>query len=456
MLCALKGGSGKTLFSVGITSAIKNEGLRVSTFKKGPDFIDTGWLELASERPCYNLDNYLMERDEVLNSFFENSSDTDISIIEGNRGIFDGMDVEGHYSSGELAKLLGVPVILIVDVTMTTRTIAALILGCLRFDPEVKIKGVILNRLGGRRQEALIRKTIERYCGIPIVGSVPKLKTDIFPQRHMGLIPTQERTNATNTVKIAEEVVKNYIDLELIKNISRDTSPVKSYKKGKDNNLYNRSNTAQKPVIGFIKDRAFWFYYPENLEFLRNMGARLVEINSINDYFLPEIDALYIGGGFPETQADRLAQNKSFRDDLRKKIENGLPVYAECGGLIYLGRELVMDTKRYPMTGVLPIDFILEKKPQGHGYTVMEVIGENPFFPPGYEIKGHEFHYSKPIIDKSKGVETVFKVKRGYGLDGSRDGIIMKNLLATYSHIHVRGTKLWCNAMFNIATRLKK
>lgn len=452
MICALRGGAGKTIFSVGIVASMKNMGLKVSTFKKGPDFIDTGWLELASGRSCHNLDTYLMDEEQVLSSFFENSQGTDISIIEGNRGIFDGMDIEGHYSSAELSKLLGAPVILIVDVTMTTRTIAAIISGCIRFDPNLKIKGVILNRIGGKRQENLIRATIERYCGIPIIGAVPKLKSDLFPQRHMGLVPTQERENALRAVNLAQDVVKNYIDLDSIISISKEIS-LKEYPPNPTG--LKAGITSSEPVIGYIKDKAFWFYYPENLRFLEKMGARLMEIDSLKDKSLPTIDALYIGGGFPETQAEQLAKNYSFKEELRKKIESGLPVYAECGGLMYMGREIIIDTKKYHMVGVMPIDFVLEKKPQGHGYTMLEVTAENRFFPKGYIIKGHEFHYSRPIIDKSQQIDTVFDVKRGYGLDGKRDGIIIKNMLATYSHIHARGAETWCKAMVSVANSLK-
>ena len=210
------------------------------------------------------------------------------------------------------------------------------------------------------------------------------------------------------------------------------------------------------PRIGVIRDKSFWFYYPENLNHLETIGAQLVEINSLVDRELPAIDALYIGGGFPETQAQALADNVTFRTALKQKIEEGLPVYAECGGLMYLGKALVVDGKDFPMVGALPLSLILEKKPQGHGYTILEVTGPNPYYPVSEVLKGHEFHYSKAVLHPSEDTRTVFKVLRGDGVDGKKDGLCRKNVLATYTHIHAGGNREWARRLVRVAVNSRE
>jgi len=455
ILAALKGGSGKTIFSLGLTSAWRKKGYRVAPFKKGPDFIDSGWLAFASGRPCYNLDSFLMSESQIIQSLLSNSVQSDISLIEGNRGVFDGLDVNGYYSTAELGKLTRSPVVLIADVTMATRTIAALIMGCQKFDPDLNIAAVILNRVAGIRQKNLVKDSIERYCGIPVIGSVPKLKKNAFPERHMGLVPHMESNHAMKAVKWAMSVVEENLDLDILLRIAHSAEPLPEMaRQGEEG-----SDTLQipdPPRIGFIKDDSFWFYYPENMTHLERLGAELVEINSITDKKLPELDALYIGGGFPETKAKLLANNKRFRYSLNRMIEKGLPVYAECGGLIYLGESLHMNGHIYPMVGALPLEFVMDEKPQGHGYTILDVVGENPYYSVGEVIKGHEFHYSMPVITKPEEINSVFKVKRGYGLDGERDGLVKKNLLATYTHVHAGGNRIWGKNFFKVALDYKE
>jgi cobyrinic acid a,c-diamide synthase len=455
ILSALKGGSGKTIISLGLISLWRGQGLIVSPFKKGPDFIDAGWLDLAAGYPCYNLDPFMMNQKQIIRSFIKRSTNADISLIEGNRGLFDGFDLEGHCSTAELGKMLKAPVVLIVDVTMSTRTIAALVLGCRDFDPDLQIMGVILNRVAGSRQETIVRQSIDRYCHIPVVGAIPKLKNNPFPERHMGLVPRQERKQAEKAIDWSRQIAKDYLDTKMIFQLAQHVGPINSHKQdgqGKSGLITN----GPKPSIGFIRDRAFWFYYPENLEQLEQLGAELVELNSLFDKTIPELDGLYIGGGFPETQVDILSKNVEFRQTLRDRIEGGLPVYAECGGLIYLGESLILKDKSYPLVGALPISFVLEKKPQGHGYTLLEVADENPYFQIGEIIKGHEFHYSRPVIKDPERLKAVFQVRRGNGLDGRLDGLVYRNLLATYTHIHAGGNRSWAEKFFDLACTYKK
>ncbi len=455
VLAGLRGGSGKTLLAIGLASYLSKEGFKVSPFKKGPDFIDAGWLARAAGRACHNLDPFLMTDTQIIESFLSNSLDADISLIEGNRGLFDGVDQHGGYSTARLGRLLEAPVILIVDVTMATRTIAALVMGCQRFEPDVGIAGVILNRVAGSRQESIVRSSIEHYCGIPIVGSVPKLKGKLFPERHMGLVPHQERDDALRAIEWAREAVKEGLDLKAIWRIAHGAMPLKQDILQRAEEPLKKPNAHIAPRIGYIRDSSFWFYYPENLDQVKNLGADLVEVNSITDREVPDLDALYIGGGFPETQANALSDNRGFRDSLRKKIEEGLPVYAECGGLIYLGEALIVHEDTYPMVGAIPLQMVLEEKPQGHGYTILETIRQNPYYEIGEVLKGHEFHYSRAVIKDSEDIDLVFRVRRGYGLDGERDGVCKRNLLATYSHVHATGAPHWGEGLFKAALQSK-
>jgi len=450
IIAALKGGSGKTILSLGLTSAWKGMGHRVAAFKKGPDFIDSGWLSFAAGRPCYNLDPFLMNPAQIVTSMLLNSTGVDISVIEGNRGLFDGLDLDGCCSTGELGKIIKSPVILIVDVTMATRTVAALVMGCQKFDPELRISAVILNRVAGLRQESLARNAVEQYCGLPVVGAVPKLKQNIFPERHMGLVPHLESDYAEKAIAWTRSIAEKYLDLETLWNLAHEAPPL-VYPSEAEKEKGRTVLTESPARIGVIRDKSFWFYYPENLDQLKSLGARLVEISSLEDRELPAIDALYIGGGFPETQAQALADNLTFRTSLKERIEGGLPVYAECGGLMYLGKSLVVDGREFPMVGALPLSLILEKKPQGHGYTILEVTDRNPFYPVGESLKGHEFHYSKAVLHPSDDTRTVFKVLRGGGINGERDGLCRKNVLATYTHIHAGGNPEWAGRLLKVA-----
>jgi cobyrinic acid a,c-diamide synthase len=291
IISALRGGSGKTLVSIGLLAAWKELGHQVAPFKKGPDFIDAGWLSFAAGRQCYNLDPFLMTEAQILDSFLSHSVGVEVSLIEGNRGLFDGLDLEGCCSTAQLAKWLNAPVLIVVDTTMATRTIAAIVKGCQVFDLEVKVAGVVLNRVAGLRQETLIRQAIERYCDLPVLGAIPKLKTDFLPERHMGLVPHLERDQSRQAVGWAKKTVTDHLDLDKIWQISHQarelaaTSP--SAKMAGD-----ATKPAQRPRIGFIRDRSFWFYYPENLHLLTEMGAELIEVNALSDNALPALDDL--------------------------------------------------------------------------------------------------------------------------------------------------------------------
>jgi cobyrinic acid a,c-diamide synthase len=359
------------------------------------------------------------------------------------------MDLEGNTSTSELAKLLRSPVVLAIDCTKSTRTVAALVLGCRHFDPNVMIQGVILNRIAGSRHESILRKTIEHYAGVKVLGAIPKLKRAIFPERHMGLIPTQESPEAHHSIQTATEIAEQYLDSDALLDIAHKAPPLAWNNKSPAGEcLPGRTVKSEESLrIGIVRDSAFQFYYPENFEALTLRGAELVPMSALSDPHVPDIDGLYIGGGFPETHAKALASNQSFRENLRQLAESGLPIYAECGGLMYLGEELLMDEKSYPMVGLLPIVFGFSRRPQAHGYTVIEVDRQNPYFEVGTKLRGHEFHYSKVLEWHGKAQDLTFRVERGTGLVDKRDGVCYKNILATYTHIHALGFPCWADGI---------
>ena len=474
IIAALRGGSGKTIFSVGIISALKNLGHTIAPFKKGPDYIDAGWLALAAGRTCYNLDTFLVEKEIVLHSFISHTLPGDIAVIEGNRGLYDGIDIEGTTSTAELAKLLDLPVILCINATKTTRTMAAVVSGCMQFDPDVRIEGVILNRVAGPRHENILKNSIEHFCGVPVVGSVPKLKSGNFPERHMGLIPTPEHNWAKESIDAMSRAALKYLDLEQVKEIAsqnKEDNRQKQLKARTSKDKFQKSRISarepglekkeaekdsQAPVIGIIKDSAFQFYYPDNFEALVLEGAKLAFISPLKNKIIPSLDALYIGGGFPETHAEKLAENTRFKEKLRAMAETGLTIYAECGGLMYLGEELILKGNTYPMVGLFPVSYGFSKKPKGHGYTVISVIRENPYFTIGAEIKGHEFHYSSVLKWRGDDSDLAFSIKRGTGFVNKKDGVCYNNVLATYIHIHALGNPSWAKSMVRNAILFRK
>ncbi len=455
-LAALRGGSGKTIASLAITRALTNRGKRVAVFKKGPDYIDAAWLGRAARGNCYNLDPFLMSEDAIASSFKNRSFGAELAVIEGNRGLFDGVDVRGGFSTAQLARQLKSPVVLVADCTKVTRTMAAMIRGLMDFEKGVEIIGVILNRVAGKRHMNILADSIAKYTGLPVLGIIPRMKEDPLPMRHLGLTPADEYAGPEKALDILGKMAEENVDLdrllELVDERCRQASSAFDI-------LPTDKKIGHKTFvkIGIIRDSSFQFYYPENLEALEKRGASLVYLNAVSDNTIPEIDALYIGGGFPETQAVQLSANTLFRERLKGLIEAGLPVYAECGGLMYLGRNLVWKDHSYPMLQVLNWDFVLKRKPVGHGYTILELKKDSPFFKRGDVLKGHEFHYSQPVpVDNIQTGYFACQVNRGYGFDGTVDGFCYKNVFGTYTHIHALGNPKWSETMIEAAVNFKE
>ncbi len=450
VIAAQKGGAGKTLCTIGIISALKARGFKIVPFKKGPDYIDAGWLSFAAHANCYNLDPFFMDDEVIISSFLSHAPEGDIAIIEGNRGLFDGVDIEGTCSTARLARLLKAPIILVLDCTKVTRTLAAFVKGCQVFDTDLYIVGVILNQIVRRRHEKIIRQCIEKYTGLEVIGAIPRVKDFTFPMRHLGLLPWQEHQDGEEVVEVLKEIFLKYVDIQRIFTLARQAPPLEgspfSYK----------DPSSFDVTIGIFRDSAFQFYYPENITSLTSLGAKIIEFDSISLNRLPSVDAIYIGGGFPETQASVLADNYSLRQDLKEAIEDGLPVYAECGGLMYLGREILWHGNRYPMVGAIPVDFEVKERPQGHGYVVCRVVRSNPFYSQGILIRGHEFHYSRPVNMQENGLSFAFALEKGHGFGNKKDGVIYRNVLGAYTHVHALGVRQWAQGIIDMAKKYKR
>lgn len=448
LIAGVRGGAGKTTVTLAVILILRKRGLKILPFKKGPDYIDSGWLSLFSGNPCYNLDSFMIPKHKLIESFTERAKGY-VSIIEGNRGLFDGLDADGSVSSAEIAKLIQAPVILVVDCTKITRSIAALVNGFTNFDRDIEIKGVVLNQLANSRHEKIIRDSIAKYCSAEVIGAIPRFKGIKMPERHMGLLPHQEHEMQQEAEEFISKV-SEYLDQNKILEILKNAPPMPIAKRAK-----KFIPIGEGLKIGVIRDRVFQFYYEENLEELKKHGAKIILINSIEDKTLPEIDALYIGGGFPETNVKGLSNNQELIKDIKANVDKGLPIYAECGGLMYLSKSLITDEGEFPMVGIFPFKFKMFKKPQAHGYVIAKINGNNPFYEKGEELKGHEFHYSK-VIEYDEMPPMSFQMIRGEGIIENLDGAVYKNTLGTYVHIHAQGTEEWVRGMLKKAREYKE
>ena len=452
---APQGRSGKTTFTLGLLRAFARKGMAVQPFKKGPDYIDASWHTAASGNTCRNLDSFFMRKNEICSSIFDKSLDKDITIIEGAMGLYDGLDLQGSSSTAEIAKVTRTPVLFVVDATRMTRSIAAMVMGYQHFDPDVQIVGVVLNKVARVRHEKMARKAIEEFCKIPVVGAIPKDVNLCIPDRHLGLVTNGEVDETDKLLDYLADVISEHVDLNKILTLAQSAPMLPRYSEAVVPSLaeFSLKNRGVKPKIGIIQDASFSFYYPENIEALKALGAEIVPISALLDKQLPnDLDGLYIGGGFPEVFAAELEENETLRVEIRLAGEKGLPIYAECGGLMYLGRSIQTSSQNFEMVGLLPLDTKMELKPQGHGYTIMEANPDQPWFEEMTEIKGHEFHNSR-VINLAPYAKFGLKVKRGYGIDGEHDGICYKNVFASYNHIHALGCPEWAEGMIRLAIR---
>jgi cobyrinic acid a,c-diamide synthase len=455
IIAAPQGRSGKTTVSLGLCSAWAARGLKVQPFKKGPDYIDPSWLSEAAGHACRTLDAFfLASQDEVGRAFLQGARTADVSLVEGNHGLYDSLDDAGTGSTAVVARWLGAPIILVVNTARMSRSVAALVRGYQTFEADTPIAAVILNNVGHGRHEAKLRNAIERHCDIPVVGVLPRDETLTIPDRHLGLVPRAEDDRLMPAIQACRRAVERGMDLDAMLDIARAAPPIVGWEDAPQvtNSLLNSNQPARPPVvrIGVIRDRAFTFYYPENLEALVSAGAELVAIDALRDTSLPHVAALYIGGGFPEMFMEELSANRSLRLELRAAVSDGLPIYAECGGLMYLARRLTWGSRSVDMVGALPCDVEMTDRPQGHGYVIAEATEGNPFMPAGSMLRGHEFHHSR-IVNWQGDLHTAYRLLRGHGLGHGRDGLVYRNVLAAYTHLHVAGSPAWARGVLHQA-----
>jgi len=439
-LSAAHKSSGKTTVSIGLCAALTRRGLAVQPFKKGPDFIDPMWLSRASGRACYNLDFNTMSDGEIRDLFGRAASGCDIALTEGNKGLYDGLDVEGSDCNAALAKLIDSPVVLVINAEGITRGVAPLILGYQAFDPDVRIAGVILNNLVSARQEGKMRRVLERYTDVPVIGAIGRDPGLVVSERHLGLTTPSEADHRDGLIAAMAAAVETGVDLDAVLKIAR-TVPMPAAPPSV------ATGAAKDVRIGIARDSAFGFYYADDLEALEAAGAELVFFDTVTDAHLPPVDGLFIGGGFPETHMADLEENHSLRTEIAEAVAAGLPTYAECGGLMYLCRTITWRGARHNMVGVIAADVVMHRQPQGRGLVRLRETAAMPWPPAeaaeaGAEIKAHEFHYAG-LENFTKAPTFAYQVTRGHGIDGDHDGIVEGNLVASFTHLRSTRASPW-------------
>ena len=433
--------SGKTTLTLGLCAALHARGHVVQPFKKGPDYIDPLWLGMAARRPCYNLDFHMMRVDEIEEQFARAAASAGISLIEGNKGLYDGLDLDGSNSNAALAKLLEAPVVLVIDARGMTRGVAPLILGYQAFDRDIRIAGVILNNLGGSRHESKLRAVIEHYTDVEVIGAVQHDPAMQIAERHLGLVPANEQQAALERIRQVGERVAAQVDLDRLLAIGGSAADLSLTLPAR------QPAPAEHVRIGIAHDPAFGFYYSEDLDALRAANVELVEIDTLHAPALPELDGLIIGGGFPEVFMAELEANHALRGSIRQAIEAGLPTYAECGGLMYLSKSLSWQGQTREMVGVVRGDTVMHERPVGRGYARLQPTGDDRWQETD-PIPAHEFHYSS-LENLPADSIYAYSVTRGHGIDGAHDGYQRYNLLAGYVHRRGAGEQGWITPFLN-------
>lgn len=437
---ATRKSSGKTLVSIGLIAAFVQRGLNVQPFKKGPDFIDPRWLAAAAGRECHNLDFFMMGQEKILDNFFRYAQGADLSLIEGNMGLFDGQDLQGADCGAALAALLSTPILLVVDCHGLARAVAPLVTGHVGFPGGEWIQGIILNNVSSTRQEKKIVSALQHYCQPPILGVLPKDRHSAIEERHLGLEPAEEQEGLAERIASIGALVAKHLDLDTILKLAQQTESL------------TPPPALPAPAcvvtphkrVAYVTDRAFHFYYPENLQALQAQGVELVPVSLLSQESLPDVAGLYIGGGFPEMFMDSLAANQQIMADIRQKTAAGLPVYAECGGLMVLAEKMHWDGHTASMAGALPIEVTMGQRPQGYGYVELEGCQQGIWPGVGVRVHCHEFHYSR-VTQMGEGIQFAYRVIRGHGINGQQDGILFRNILASYAHVHADGAAGWAH-----------
>ncbi len=433
VIAGTSSGVGKTTISTAIMAALHRRGFRVQGFKTGPDYIDPGYHRLATGLVSRNLDSWMMGREKITQSFFYNGSKADICIVEGVMGLFDGSLGDGSGSTAEIAGLLQAPIVLVVDTRSMAQSAAAVVYGYQNFWPHLNIAGVILNRVGSDKHRITATRAIEDRCRIPVIGAIHRDARLSTPERHLGLLPVPENKTAKEKIETLGATIEQLLDLDLLVQIAQSAPqmdvPV---------NTLNIAETRPAVKIAVALDEVFNFYYQDSLDTLTALGANLVFFSPLHDTKIPPgACGLIIGGGFPEMYLKELAANREMRAHIGHAHKHGLPIYAECGGLVYLAERVTgLDGETYPMVGIVPGSCTMETKLVGMGYVTAEALSDNILCSKGYTLKGHEFHYSSFT---PAGKSSAYKLYGGRGPDGRLDGHARGNVLASYLHLNFFG-----------------
>jgi cobyrinic acid a,c-diamide synthase len=423
-------GVGKTTVSLALMAGLCKRGLRVQPFKCGPDFIDTSHHTRVAGRVSRNLDTWMFDASQNRAAFLQGTADADVAVVEGMMGLFDGVSGASETgSSAEIAKLLGIPVLLVTDASRASRSVAATLLGFRQFDPEVRMAGAVLNGVGGEEHFRLLKEAIEATGAVPLTGWLPHRIDIEIPERHLGLHMAHEQRWSGATIEALAELAERHLQLDRLLRSMAEIAVAA------DAGTKTFSSAAVR--IGVARDDAFQFYYEDNLDLLRRCGAEIVTFDSLRDPRLPDaLDALYLGGGYPELHAGELSRNRALLADIRQFAQAGNPVYAECGGLMYLGRELKVAASSYGMAGVLPLAFEMTDRLVKFGYAEVEFTRDCLLGKKGTLVRGHSFHHSRMV--PAEPLQTAYRVH--YSLSGAdeAEGYMQDNLLASYVHLHFR------------------
>lgn len=445
LVSATRKSSGKTTVSIGLARAFRHRGLTVAPFKKGPDYIDPLWLASAAGAPCYNLDPNTQDDDEMVETFARATAN--VRLVEGSKGLFDSVDVEGLHSSAALSRLIRVPVVLVVDVAGITRGVAPLLAGYRDFE-RVDMAGVILNRVGGSRHESKLRASVERYTDLVVFGAIGRESALEIPERHLGLVPSNEHRDRDATISAIAGAIEKDVDVDRLHeamNVAPSRPPA----------VEARPSPGTGLRLGVARDAAFGFYYADDLDYLERRGVTLSFFSPLGDGRLPECDALFIGGGFPESFAARLAANGAMRGSVRDFARSGGLIHAECGGTMYLGESLHADGGAHEMAGVLPIRTRMQARPVGRGLVRVSPTPAHPWPPGPTTIKAHEFHYARQV-ESTVPLTYAFDVLRGFGADGRHDGVVIGNVLATWTHQRHTRANPWLDAFVSAIERQRR
>ncbi len=454
LISGLSGGSGKTLLSLGLTRAWTRRNLTVQPGKKGPDYIDAAWLALAARRPVANLDPYFLPPEAMRSQFMRacrRGTPSDLALIEGNRGLYDGRDITGSCSTARVALALTSPVLLTLNCAKMTRTAAALVAGVSAFEPDLNVAGVVINNVGSSRHAAQVRQAIETYTDVPVYGELPRLRDNPLPERHMGLTLRGAALEQEEVLENLADYTEEHVNLDALLTLARSAPELPAAAPGPL--VAEPADGTARPRIGFVRDDALWFYYEENFEALVEAGAELAELSILDPAPWPDLDGLYLGGGFPELFAEAIAAS-SHLADIRALSEAGCPVYAECGGFMILCRALVSDESgEVPMTGLLPVRTRFFPRPQGLGYVEAVTTESNPFHPLGSVWRGHEFHYSRCEMPSDSTPNFALRLNPGVGMGRvpavsggrteGRDGLYVRNTFAAYTHLFAPAVPHW-------------